>query len=66
MLIAPRQDTFSILGDLLTLADDDRILADEVDPADMAVEVNPHQRPIQPRRDLLNVRGFARAVHAVQ
>jgi hypothetical protein len=38
------------------------VLAHQVEPADMAVEVDAHAGPVQPRRDLLDVGRFARAV----
>jgi hypothetical protein len=42
----------------------DGVLADEVDAADVAVEVDAHARPVEPRRDLLDVRRLAGAVIA--
>jgi hypothetical protein len=44
----------------------DGILADEVEAADVAVEVHPHAGPVEPRRHLLDVGGFAGAVQALQ
>ena len=61
----PRQDAFAELGDLLAFADHDGVLADKVDAAHMAVEVDAHARPIQPRRHLLDMRRFAGAVVAL-
>src|SRR5205814_7418574 len=51
-------------SDLLVVAQHDRILADKIDAANMAVEINPDARPVQPRRDLFDMRGFAGAVIA--
>ena len=44
---------------------DDRVLADQVDPADVAVEVDADAGPVQPRRHLLDVRRLAGAVIAL-
>ena len=64
VLQRPRQDAVAELGHLHALAHDDRVLADEVDAADMAVEIDAHAGPIEPRRDLLDMRRFAGAVIA--
>ena len=64
VLIRPRQDAVAELGDLQAVADHDRVLADQIDTADVAVEVDAHTRPVQPRRDLLDVGRFAGAVVA--
>jgi hypothetical protein len=64
-LESPRQDAFLELRDLLAVPEDDRVLADQIDAADVAVEVNAHARPIQPGGHLLDVRGFAGAVIAL-
>ena len=61
----PGQDAFVEFGDLLAVAQLDRILADQVDPADMAVQVHPHTRPGQPCGNLLDMGGFAGAVIAL-
>jgi len=50
------------LGHLLAVAQLDCILADQVDPADVAVEVHPHRRPVQPRTDLFDMGRLAGAV----
>jgi hypothetical protein len=42
----------------------DGVLADQVDAADVAVEVDAHARPVEPRGDLLDVRRLAGAVVA--
>src|SRR5262249_22294135 len=49
-------------GHLHAVADDDGILADQIDTADVAVEVDAHAGPVEPRRHLLDVRRFAGAV----
>ena len=61
----PRQDAFVELGHLLAIAQLDRVFADQVDPADMAVKVDAHRRPVQPRADLFDMGRFARAVIAL-
>src|SRR5262245_66022748 len=59
VLQRPRQNAFAKFGDLLTVFDDDGVFADQIDPADVAVEVDAHARPVEPRSDLLDVRGLA-------
>ena len=61
----PRHDAFLELGDLLAVAQHDRILAHQVEPADVAVEVDAHAGPVQPRRHLLDVARLAGAVQAL-
>ena len=53
------------LGDLLVVADDDGVLADQVHAADVAVEVHAHARPVQARCHLLDVTRLAGAVAAL-
>ena len=62
VLQCPRQDPLAKLGDLLAILQHDGILADQVDAADVAVQVDPDARPVQPRRHLLDVRGLPRPV----
>ena len=64
VLIGPRQDAVAELGDLQAVLDDDGVLADQVDTADVAVEIDPHARPVQAGRDLLDMRRLAGAVIA--
>ena len=64
-LIRPGQDPLAKLRDLLSVAEHDGVLADEVDAADMAVEVDPDAWPVEPGRDLLDVRRLAGAVVAL-
>ena len=46
-------------GNLLAFLDHDGILADQVDTADVAVEIDAHAGPIETRRNLLDVSGLA-------
>ena len=64
MLVGPGQDAVAEFGDLHAFLDDDGVLADEVDTADMAVEVDAHAGPVEPGRDLLDMGRLAGAVIA--
>ncbi len=64
-LDAPGQHALAELGHLLAVAQHDGVLADQVDPRDVAVEVDPDHRPVQPRGDLLDVGRLAGAVIAL-
>ena len=64
VLERPGQDAVTEFRDLLAVLEDDRVLADEVDARDMAVEIDAHAGPVEPRRDLLDMRRFAGAVIA--
>ena len=64
VLQRPRQNAVAEFGDLHAVADHDRILADEIDAADMAVEIDAHARPVEPRRHLLDMGRLAGAVIA--
>ena len=64
VLIGPRQDAVAELGDLHPVADDDGVLADQIDTADVAVEIDAHARPVQSRRHLLDMGRLAGAVIA--
>src|SRR5688500_17394121 len=64
VLIAPGKNALAEFRDLLSFLENDGILADEVDAADVAVEVDPDARPIQARSDLLDVGRFAGAMVA--
>ena len=59
------QDALAELGDLLAVLQHDRVLADEVDAADVAVEVDADAGPVEPGRHLLDVRRLAGAVVAL-
>ena len=65
LLQRPRQDAFAELGHLLAVLEHDRVLADEVDTADVAVQVDAHARPIEARGHLLDVGRLAGAVIAL-
>ena len=65
VLQRPRQQTLAELGHLLVVAQHDRVLADEIDAADMAVEIDADQRPVEPGGDLLDMGRFAGAVIAL-
>ena len=62
VLHGPGQNAVTELGDLLAVLEDDRILADEIDTRHVAIEIDAHQRPVEPRGDLLDVGGFAGAM----
>ena len=64
MLQCPGQKAFAEFGNLLVFPQHDRILADEIDAADVAVEIDTDQGPIKPGRDLLDMGGFAGTVVA--
>ena len=64
-LQAVGQHAFLELGDLLAVLQDDRVLADQVDAADVAVEVDAHAGPVEPGCHLLDVRRLAGAVIAL-
>ncbi|MEQ8502398.1 MAG: hypothetical protein RIB84_23550 [Sneathiellaceae bacterium] len=61
----PGEDSFAELGHLLAFAQHDRVLADQVDAADMAVQVHPDAGPVEARRHLLDMGGLAGAVIAL-
>ena len=61
----PGQQPFAEFGDLLAVAQHDRVAADQVDAADMRVEVDADGRPVEPRRDLLDMGRLAGAVIAL-
>src|ERR1019366_624839 len=64
VLQRPRQDAILELGHLQAILDDNRVLADEIDAGYVTVEAYPHAWPVQPRRDLLDMRRLAGAVIA--
>ena len=61
----PGQQPLAELGDLLAVAQHDRVAADQVDAADMGVEIDADGRPVEPRRDLLDMGRLAGAVIAL-
>src|SRR5215831_1293991 len=62
VLQSPGQNAFAEFSDLLTFLDDDGVFADQVDTADVTVEIDAHAGPVQACRDLLDVRGLAGAM----
>ena len=64
VLQRPGQDAVAELGDLLAVLEHDRVLADEIDAADVAVEVDADARPVEAGRDLLDMGRLAGAVIA--
>ena len=62
VLQRPGKDAFTEFGYLLAVAKDDGVLADQVDTADMAVEVDADTRPVQTRRHLFDMGRFSGAV----
>ena len=64
VLVGPGQDAVAEFGDLHAFLDDDGVLADEVDAADMAVEVDAHAGPVEAGGDLLDMGRLAGAVIA--
>ena len=59
------QDALAELRDLLAFLQHDGVLADEIDAADVAVEVDADAGPVEPRGHLLDVRRLAGAVIAL-
>ena len=64
VLQRPGQNAVAEFGDLLAVAQDDGVLADQIDTADVAVEIDAHAGPVQPCRDLLDMGRLAGAVIA--
>src|SRR3546814_11803313 len=65
LLQRPVEQAFAKFGDLLAIAQHDRVAADEVDAADMRVEVDADARPFEACRDLFDMRRLAGAVIAL-
>jgi len=65
MLQRPRQNAFLEFGHLQSVLEHDRITANQINPADMCIEVHSDARPIETRRDLLNMRRLASPVIAL-
>ena len=61
----PRQKPLPEFRYLLAILEDDGVLTNEVDPADVGIEINPDAGPVKPRRHLLDVRRFTRPVIAL-
>ena len=64
MLIGERQDAFAELGYLLAVLQHNGILADEVDTADVAVEIDADAGPVEAGGDLFDMGRLAGAVIA--
>ncbi len=64
VLIGPGQNAFAEFGDLLAVLQHDRILADEIDAADVAVEIDADAGPVEAGGDLLDMGRFAGAMIA--
>ena len=62
LLQCPGQNTFAEFRHLLAVFEDDCILADQIDTADMTVQIDAHARPVQAGGDLLDVGRFTCAV----
>ncbi len=62
VLIGPRQNTVFEFGNLYAVFDDDCILTDKIDTADMAVEIDTDTRPVEAGCDLFNMGRFTRTV----
>src|SRR5919106_118979 len=65
VLQRPGQHALAILGHLFAVAQDDGVLADQVDARNVAVQVDPHARPVEVGRDLLDVGRLAGPVVAL-
>ncbi len=65
VLQRPGQQPLAILRHLLAVAQHDGVLADQIDAADVAVEIDADARPVEPRRHLLDVGRLAGAVIAL-
>ena len=65
ILQRPWQNAFLKLGHLLAVFQHNRVFTDQINTADMAVEIDPHTRPVEPGCNLLNMRRFTGAVIAL-
>src|SRR5919106_1265080 len=65
VLQRPGQHALAILGHLFAVAQDDGVLADQVDARNVAVQVDPHARPVEVGRNLLDVGRLAGPVVAL-
>src|SRR6478752_9633766 len=64
ILQSPRQNALANLGYLLAVLDDDGILADQIDTADVTIEIDANAGPVQPRCYLLDMGRLAGPVVA--
>ena len=62
ILQCPGQDAFTEFGYLLAITQHNGVFADQVDTADMAVQIDPDTGPVQARCHLFDMGGFAGAV----
>ena len=62
MLDRPRQNTLAVFRHLFAVAQHDGVLADQIDTADVTVQVDAHARPVKPRCDLFDMGRFSGAV----
>ena len=58
-LQGPGQHALAEFGDLFAVLEDDGVLADQIDAADVAVQVHADHRPVEPGGDLFDVRRLA-------
>ncbi len=65
MLQRPGQQAFAEFRHLLAVPQHDRVLADQIDAADMAVEIDADAGPVETRSDLFDMGRFAGAVIAL-
>ena len=64
-LQSPGQKAFAKFGDLLAVLQDNGIASDQIDPADMGVEIDPDAGPVEAGGDLLDMGRFPGAVIAL-
>ena len=64
VLIGPGQNAFAEFGDLLAILQHDGILADQIDAADVAVEIDADAGPVEAGGDLLDMGRLAGAMIA--
>ena len=61
----PGNDSFAKFRDLFAVDDGNRVLADQIETAHVAVEIDAHAGPVQPRRNLFHVGRLAGTVIAL-
>ena len=61
----PGQQAFAEFGDLLAVLQDNRVTADQIDPADMRVEVDPDAGPVEASGNLFDMGRFSGTVIAL-
>ena len=55
VLQSPGQNAFAEFRDLLAILQHDRVLADQVNTADVAIQIDANARPVQPCRHLFDM-----------